>query len=75
MCRATAQDVAALIRRTREDLGLTQHELAQRMGSQQATVARWEAGEHEITFKNLSRIAEALGVEFLVRFSQERATA
>lgn len=75
VCRATAQEVAALIRRSREGLGLTQHELALRMGSQQATVARWETGEHEITFRNLSRIAQALGVEFLVRFGQERDIA
>lgn len=45
------------------------------MGAAQSTVARWEAGEHAITMPTLSRIAGALGVEFLVRFGQERAIA
>lgn len=75
MCQANARDVAGLIRRTREEFGITQFELAERMGSQQPTVARLETGEHEITMRTLSRVADALGVEFIVRFGQERATA
>lgn len=67
--------MATLIRRTREDLGLTQHELAERMQSTQSTVARWEGGEHEITMKTLSRIADALEVEFVVRFGRDGAEA
>lgn len=59
----------------REDLGLTQHGLAERMNSTQSTVARWEAGEHEITMRTLSRVADALQVEFVVRFGETGADA
>lgn len=71
-CGASAAAVAAFIRDTREDLGLTQYELAERLGSQQAAVARWEKGQHDITMKTLSRIANALDVEFVVRFGGRR---
>lgn len=74
-CRATPTEVAALIRGRREALGLTQYEMARRMGSTQSTVARWEAGEHAITMATLSRIADALGVEFLIQFGREGSTA
>lgn len=74
-CRATAQEIAALIRRAREELGLTQFELAERMDSTQSTIARWEGGEHEITMKTSSRIAEALGAELVVRFGKGKASA
>lgn len=61
-------EIAAMVRLNREKQGLTQHQLATRMGSTQSIVARWESGEHEITMANLARIADALGVVFLVRF-------
>jgi transcriptional regulator with XRE-family HTH domain len=57
-----------MIRLSREDLGLTQQQLAARMGSTQSIIARWESGEHSITMGALSRIAEALGVAFKVHF-------
>jgi DNA-binding transcriptional regulator YiaG len=31
----------------RSDLGLTQRQLAERIGAHQPTVARWELGKHE----------------------------
>jgi transcriptional regulator with XRE-family HTH domain len=70
-CRATPRDVATLVRRARESCGLTQHELARRMGSAQSTVARWETGDHEITMTTLTRIADALGIEVFVRFGSK----
>jgi transcriptional regulator with XRE-family HTH domain len=54
---------------------LTQFQLAERIGAAQSTVARWEAGEHAITMPTLSRIADGLGVELLVRFGKRRAIA
>jgi len=67
-CRATQQEVAALIRRTREACRLTQQQLATRMGSTQSEVARWETGDHQVTMRTLARIADALDVEVVVRF-------
>ncbi|GAB3572547.1 hypothetical protein GCM10027405_39460 [Arthrobacter alkaliphilus] len=61
-------EIAAMVRLNRENHGLTQHQLATRMGSTQSIIARWESGEHEITMANLARIADALGVVFQVRF-------
>ena len=37
--------VAAALIRARADAGLTQEQLAERMGTKQAVVARWEGGE------------------------------
>ena len=73
-CRGTQREVAALIRQTREARGLTQHQLAGRMGSTQSIVARWETGDHEITMKTLTRIADALEVELVVHFGSQEAS-
>jgi HTH-type transcriptional regulator / antitoxin HipB len=73
-CRASPHEVATLIRRTREDCGLTQLQLARRMGSTQPEVARWESGEHQITMMALNRIADALGVKMVVRFGLQASS-
>lgn len=57
-----------MLRLSREVQGLTQHQLGVRMRSTQSTVARWESGEHEITMGTLTRIADALGIVYTVRF-------
>lgn len=67
-CGPTPSEIATMVRLNRESQGLTQHQLATRMGSTQSVVARWERGDHEITMANLARIADALGVVFCVRF-------
>jgi transcriptional regulator with XRE-family HTH domain len=41
------------------------------MGSTQSVVARWETGDHEITMKTLTRIADALGVELVLRYGSQ----
>jgi UDP-N-acetylglucosamine 1-carboxyvinyltransferase len=73
-CRATQREVAALIRRTREARGLTQHQLAERIRSTQSAVARWETGDHELTMKTLTRIADALELELVVRYGSQEAS-
>ena len=67
-CWATASEIAALIRRTREDRNLTQQALAQRMNKKQAEVARWESGTMLVKMPTLSLIAEALECELIVHF-------
>lgn len=57
-----------MLRSTRERLGLTQHELACRLGRTQSMVARWESGDHEITLATLARLAEGLCCDLVVRF-------
>jgi predicted transcriptional regulator len=61
-CKADPSEIAHLFRQVREDDGLTQLDLAVRLESTQSTVARWEAGEHEMTLSTLNRISDALGI-------------
>ena len=69
-----AFDLGVRVRSERERLGLTQAELAQRMGTTQPTVARLEAGGVTPSLDTLHRAADALGLELIVDFRQ-RSTA
>jgi predicted transcriptional regulator len=51
---------AALVRR-RVDLGLTQTQVAARMGTSQSAVARLEAGQLDVRLSTLERYAAAVG--------------
>jgi DNA-binding XRE family transcriptional regulator len=55
--RALAQELTA----RRIDLGLTQTEVAARMGTSQSAVARVEAGSLDVRMSTLERYAEAVG--------------
>lgn len=50
----------------RIDAGLTQREMAERLGVKQPALARWEAGETMPTLDTLYRVAQALQLEFSV---------
>ena len=52
----------------REKRGLSQRELAERLGTTQSAVARLEAGNVSPTLATLDRVAEGLGVELVVSF-------
>jgi transcriptional regulator with XRE-family HTH domain len=68
--------LAERVRQLREARGLTQAELAHRMGTTQPFVARLEAGGAEPTLETLVRIARALDVQLVVDFRRpRRATA
>lgn len=67
-------ELGVRLRAERERLGLTQAELAERMGTTQPTVARLEAGGLTPSLDTLHRAAEALGLELVVDFRQ-RASA
>ena len=61
-------DLALLIREMREDAGLTQTELARKIGTAQSVIARLEDAEytgHSLTM--LERIAAACGVALKLR--------
>ena len=49
----------------RAKAGLTQLELAQRAGLEESTIVTLEQGQYKPEFSELSRIAEALGVDEL----------
>jgi transcriptional regulator with XRE-family HTH domain len=54
---------ADLIREARRRAGLTQAELAQRLGTTQSAVARWERGRAHPPLETLARIARACALE------------
>lgn len=47
----------------RQELGLSQTEVAARMGTSQSAVARLEAGDADVRLSTLERYAAALGME------------
>lgn len=47
----------------RKRKGMTQSDLAERVGVEQPTVQRWERGKREPSFEQLFALADALGVE------------
>lgn len=49
------------IRKRRQDLGLTQCELAEKLQCRQSTVSGWERGERMPRVADLYRLAEVLG--------------
>lgn len=66
-----AFDLGARVRMERVRLGLTQSELAERMGTSQPTIARLEAGGVTPSLDTLHRVAEALRLELVVDFRRE----
>jgi Zn-dependent peptidase ImmA (M78 family)/transcriptional regulator with XRE-family HTH domain len=57
------QEIGARIRRAREEAGLSQHELARKLGyASPATVSYMEAGDRRITVTDLSAVADAIGL-------------
>jgi transcriptional regulator with XRE-family HTH domain len=50
-----------VLRRMREQAGLTQRQLADRLGVQQPAVARWEAGGVQIPINRIERIVAEFG--------------
>lgn len=67
-----AVSVGDQVREARETVGVTQRELASRMGTSQAAVARLEAGGVAATLTTLQRAAKALGLELSVSLAPTR---
>ncbi len=63
-----------LLRRVRAEAGLTQSELAQRLGQTQSFVSKCERGERRLDVVELRWFCDAMGVplvEFVDRFERE----
>jgi len=67
--------LAEQVRQIREDKGLSQAELAEGMGTTQSAVARLEAGGTSPTIPTLRKLADALGVELVLRFHDPQSSA
>jgi transcriptional regulator with XRE-family HTH domain len=61
-------DPAALIREVREISGLSQRELATRIGTKQSVISRWERGLDVPRIDTLARILRACGFDGELRF-------
>ena len=61
-----ALEVGEKVRDAREDAGISQRELAARMSTSQAAVARLEAGGTSATLTTLQKAASALGLELTI---------
>ncbi|HEY4041584.1 MAG TPA: helix-turn-helix transcriptional regulator [Rhodopila sp.] len=72
---STPQDIGTRIRAVRRERGLTQDDLADEVGVSRSAVAQWETGRTGQVTGNLSRIANALGVnvEYLMIGDDKRA--
>ena len=63
-----------LLRDLRQEAGLTQSGLAERLGVDQSEVSNWERGEKRLDLIELCHIVDALGiplVAFIERFERE----
>jgi transcriptional regulator with XRE-family HTH domain len=61
---------AQIIREARLKAGLTQSELAERLGRDRAQVARWEIGGQEPGFENLQSVVEACGFTLRIEIAE-----
>jgi len=66
----SAYEIGRMVRELREARGLSQRELAARMGTTQSVVGRLEAGGSRPTIVTLDRVAQALGVRLEVSFHE-----
>ncbi len=57
----------------RAELGLSQKELAQRVGTSHSAISRIESGQHPTSVQTLIRLAEALELELVVDFKKKSA--
>ena len=69
---ALQEEYAALsaLLKARQKAGLTQEELAHKMGTSQSTIARLESGSSMPSMRTLSRFAKATNCEMQIQFKQ-----
>lgn len=63
----TNSDVGTLLREIRTRAGLTQTELAKRIGSAVSTLSQWEDGRNRIPFPRAIDICESCGYKVIIR--------
>ena len=67
--------LASAVMDARNRAGLTQKQLARKMGTTQPVVARLESGRVRPSMRTLERLAAATGSRLLIRFEPRRANS
>ncbi len=62
------EEIARVVIMRRAQLGLTQQELAERMGTTKSVISRIESGQHRTSTDTLRRLAEALDGHAVIGF-------
>jgi transcriptional regulator with XRE-family HTH domain len=62
------EGIARFVIMRRAELGLTQEQLAERMGTSHSAISRIESGQHRTSVATLERLAQALEVRFVIGF-------
>ena len=65
---ASAQSIGRRLRQIREEKGLSQQEMADKIGCSRATISNFERGEREISLERINRYAQALDYQANVDF-------
>lgn len=65
---APYEEIARFVIMRRAELGLTQEQLAERMGTSHSAISRIESGQHRTSVATLERLAQALEVRFVMGF-------
>jgi ribosome-binding protein aMBF1 (putative translation factor) len=65
---APYEAIARFVIQRRAELGLTQEQLAERMGTSHSAISRIESGQHRTSVTTLQRLADALDVRFVMGF-------
>jgi ribosome-binding protein aMBF1 (putative translation factor) len=69
------EGIARFVIMRRAELGLTQEQLAERMGTSHSAISRIESGQHRTSVSTLERLAQALDVRFVMGFETGPAEA
>lgn len=68
---APYEALARIVIRRRGQLGLSQAELAERVGTSHSAISRIESGRHPTTVQTLRRLAAALDTHLVVGFADK----
>jgi transcriptional regulator with XRE-family HTH domain len=67
------QRLSALLRQIRIEAGLTQDQVARRIGQTQSYVSKYETGEQRLDLTELESVCDSIGIpltEFVRRYSE-----
>jgi ribosome-binding protein aMBF1 (putative translation factor) len=65
---AQFEELARLVIKQRAALGISQKELARRVGTSHSAISRLESGRHKTSVDTLQRVAEGLGLRLVLGF-------